>query len=108
MASLPGSEVVEMERSGVDAQCCGTPGFIQCNRDSRRLQAQRLESAAATGATRLVTACPKCLIHFRCAQAEDRLNERQGAEIQIEDLTVLAARLLRTRGQVEKDSPSEC
>jgi hypothetical protein len=56
----------------------------------------------------LVTACPKCLIHFRCAQAEDRLNERQGAEIQIEDLTVLAARLLRTRGQVEKDSPSEC
>ena len=108
MASLPGSEVVEMERSGVDAQCCGTPGFIQCNRDSRRLQTQRLESAAATGATRLVTACPKCLIHFRCAQAEDRLNERQGAEIQIEDLTVLAARLLRTRGQVEKDSPSEC
>jgi len=90
MASLPGSEVVEMERSGVDAQCCGTPGFIQCNRDSRRLQTERLASAAATGASRLVTACPKCLIHFRCTQAEDRRNDRQAAEIQVEDLTVLA------------------
>jgi len=108
MTALPGSEVVEMEKSGADAQCCGTPGFIQCNRDSRRLQAQRLESASATGATRLVTACPKCLIHFRCTQAEDRLNERQGAEIQVEDLTVLAASLLTTRLEPEKDSPSEC
>jgi Fe-S oxidoreductase len=108
LEALPGSEVVEMERWGVDAQCCGTPGFVQCNRDSRRLQARRLESAAATGASRMITACPKCLIHFRCAQAEDGLNQRQGSEIQVEDLTVLAASLLTSKQSVEQDPPSEC
>jgi heterodisulfide reductase subunit D len=108
LGAMPGGEVVEMERSGVDAQCCGTPGFVQCNRDSRRLQARRLESAAATGASRMITACPKCLIHFRCAQAEDRLNERQGADIQVEDLTVLAASLLTPKRTMEQDPPSEC
>ncbi len=107
MAALPGSDVVEMERSRADAQCCGTPGFIQCNRDSRRLQARRLESAVASGASTMITACPKCLIHFRCAQAEDRLTHRQGAELQIEDLTVLAASLLTTSKEAEQDSTSE-
>lgn len=107
MAALPGSDVVEMERSRADAQCCGTPGFIQCNRDSRRLQTRRLESAVASGASTMITACPKCLIHFRCAQAEDRLAHRQGAELQIADLTVLAASLLTTSKEAEQDSTSE-
>lgn len=107
MAALPGSEVLEMERSGPDAQCCGTPGFIHCNRDSRRLQTQRLASAAQTGAQRLVTACPKCLIHFHCAQDEDRRNERRTTGIQVEDLTVLTASLLTTNQEAERDSPSE-
>jgi heterodisulfide reductase subunit D len=107
MAALPGSDVVEMERSRADAQCCGTPGFIQCNADSRRLQAGRLASATASGASTMITACPKCLIHFRCAQAEDRLTHRQGAELQIEDLTVLAASLLTPSKEAEQDSTSE-
>jgi heterodisulfide reductase subunit D len=107
MAALPGSELVEMERSAADAQCCGTPGFIHCNRDSRRLQSRRLASAAATGASRLVTACPKCLIHFRCAQDENRRSGDQVSEIRVEDLTVLAASLLTIDERVEKDAPPE-
>jgi Fe-S oxidoreductase len=70
-----GSGLVEMEHSGRDAVCCGTSGFIHCDANSRRLQSERLASAEATGADTLATACPKCLIHFHCAQ----------------DLTVLAA-----------------
>lgn len=89
-----GTGVLEMERSGQDADCCGTSGFIHCDANSRRLQSQRLASAAATGADKLVTACPKCLIHFRCAQSEDRRRGRPAAGIEVEDLTVVAAAML--------------
>lgn len=89
-----GVQVVEMERSGADAQCCGTAGFVHCDQASRQLQAERLKSAAATGADRLVTACPKCWLHFTCARCEDRWQGQSGLGIEVEDLTVLAARLL--------------
>ena len=83
-----------MEESGRDAACCGTSGFVHCDANSRRLQSQRLTAAAATGAEKLVTACPKCLIHFRCAQSENRRRGLETAGIEVEDLTVLSASLL--------------
>jgi Fe-S oxidoreductase len=86
--------IVEMEASGKDARCCGTSGFVHCDANSRRMQSERLTSAAETGAGMLVTACPKCLIHFRCAQSEDRLRQRETPPIEVEDLTVLAAAIL--------------
>ncbi|MDH3402360.1 MAG: (Fe-S)-binding protein [Acidobacteriota bacterium] len=95
LAALAGGAApLEMERSGRDADCCGTSGFIHCDANSRRLQSERLAAAAATGAETLVTACPKCLIHFQCAQCEDRRRQRAGNGIAVEDLTVLAARML--------------
>ncbi len=84
----------EMARTGGDAQCCGTSGFVHCDANSRRLQSERLESAAATGAETLVTACPKCLIHFNCTQCEDRRTQRQPVGVRVEDLTILAAEVL--------------
>jgi Fe-S oxidoreductase len=89
---------LEMERAGRDADCCGTSGFVHCDANSRRLQSERLAAAAATGAETLVTACPKCLIHFNCAQCEDRRRQRAGNGIRVEDLTVLAARMLEPAG----------
>lgn len=94
LTAVPDSELVEMERSGRDALCCGTSGFIRCDAVSRQLQEQRLQGAVATGAGKLLTACPKCLLHFRCAQAEDRQRGRPAKEIEIEDLTVYLANLL--------------
>jgi Fe-S oxidoreductase len=78
-----------------DALCCGTPGFVMCNAESRQLQTERLQSAAATGSDRLITACPKCLIHFSCAQAEDRRTGANATAIEVQDLTVLAASMLK-------------
>jgi Fe-S oxidoreductase len=93
--ALPGTRRVEMERAGRDALCCGTSGFTRCDALSRQLQAQRLAAAAATGAGTLLTACPKCLIHFACAQAEDRRRGRTSPHtthsIRLEDLTVFLA-----------------
>jgi Fe-S oxidoreductase len=100
VSAVPGAELVEMDRAGTDAVCCGTPGFIRCDAVSRQLQAERLASAAATGAERLVTACPKCLIHFRCAQSEDRKRSRNDSNLLVEDLTVFIA------GQLADGRPS--
>jgi hypothetical protein len=67
----------------------------------------------ATGAQTLVTACPKCQIHFRCAQAEDRRMKRDGPAIEIRDLTVLVAdavtvpQPLATGDQVEQQPTGE-
>jgi Fe-S oxidoreductase len=98
-----GSGLVEMETAGRDALCCGTSGFIHCDANSRRLQSERLASAEATGAATLVTACPKCLIHFHCAQSEDRRRQRQVAEIEVQDLTVLAATALGRAQSADAD-----
>jgi heterodisulfide reductase subunit D len=94
LAAVPDGELREMERSGQDALCCGTPGFIHCDAVSRQLQVQRLQGAVDTGASRLLTSCPKCLLHFRCAQAEDRLRARPARDIEVEDIMVYLAGLL--------------
>jgi len=106
LAALPGTVTVEMPHSGRDAQCCGTSGFIHCDAMSRTLQTDRLNEAAATGAKTLVTACPKCLIHFSCAQSETRSREGREANIRIEDFTVLAARRLASKEDSKQQSPA--
>lgn len=94
LKSIPGLELSEMARSGEDALCCGTSGFVHCDAVSRQLQAQRLQGAVDTGAEKLLTACPKCLLHFHCAQSEDRRQGRAAKEIVVEDMTVYLAGLL--------------
>jgi heterodisulfide reductase subunit D len=60
----------EMPRSREMAACCGNSSFINCSSQTRLWQLERLEEATETGATKLMTACPKCLIHMSCAMAE--------------------------------------
>ena len=69
LRAVYGDGLKEMEHSGPDAVCCGTNGWLHCHSVSRRLQDSRLKEAATAGAKTLVTACPKCQIHLRCAQA---------------------------------------
>lgn len=73
---------VEMERSGENSVCCGTTGWVNCSTCSREIQGNRLKEAMATGADTLVTACPKCNIHFNCAAGFI-----EGIDIKIKDLT---------------------
>jgi Fe-S oxidoreductase len=67
--TLPGMKLVEMPRSRENAVCCGTTGWMNCSSCSKTIQVQRLREAMETGAGALVTACPKCQIHLRCAKA---------------------------------------
>ncbi len=68
LAMIPGVEVREMAHSKKGAVCCGTTNWVNCDATCKQIQKSRFDEAKAAGAKTLVTACPKCQIHFRCAQ----------------------------------------
>ncbi len=78
--ALPGVELTEMRRSGPAASCCAGGTWSNCDRYAKQIQVDRLREARATGAEVLVTACPKCQVHFRCAMKDPKL----GGDIEIE------------------------
>ncbi len=80
LSALPDVEFNEMPRSGPSAVCCAGGTWSHCDRFVKKIQVDRLREARATGAQVMVTACPKCQIHFRCAMKDPRIGE----DIQIE------------------------
>jgi len=94
ITSVPGTELVEMERSRENAECCGVSAWINCNQYSNEEQIKRLEEVKRTGADQLITACPKCQIHLKCATSRKALNKLDGMNIEIRDLTELMAQAM--------------
>jgi Fe-S oxidoreductase len=87
LGGVPDLELLEMKRSRRDSICCGSSNWVNCSRVNKKIQVERLEEAIATGAEVLLTACPKCNIHLRCA-----LRDRDtSGEIEITDLVTLLA-----------------
>ena len=89
--SIPGLELVEMRHSGLESICCGTSAFTNCDSYSNMLRAERLCEATQTGAELLITACPKCQTHFRCAMVDKGEEHRSTPKIEIMDLANLVA-----------------
>jgi len=87
MKALPDATLVEMPRSGKRAVCCAGGTWSNCDRFAKRIQVERLQEARATGAEALVTACPKCQVHFRCAMKDPNLKDR--IEIPLRDLATV-------------------
>ncbi len=87
--AVPGLELFEMKRSGPAAMCCAGGTWSNCDRFAKKIQVERLREARATGAEVLVTACPKCQVHFRCAMQDPNLKEE--IEIELRDVAELAA-----------------
>lgn len=83
----------EMKDHGTGALCCGNASWIGCDAYSKGLQVKRLRQAHETGSDLLVTACPKCQIHLRCAM-EDPF---QGEELAMpmKDLTAVLAQTIQ-------------
>jgi Fe-S oxidoreductase len=80
LTSIPGIEVVEMEKNREGALCCGGGagnfqidllGGTECSPARRRVR-----EALATGATVLAVACPKCLVMLEDAAKAEGLDER--------------------------------
>ncbi len=82
---IPGVELVEMERNRENGVCCGTSAWMNCTSCSKSIQVERLEEAKSTGAETIVTACPKCAIHFSCS------NKSFDLGIEVKELTDLLA-----------------
>jgi heterodisulfide reductase subunit D len=94
LQAVAGLDVVEMEQNREKALCCGSSPWAHCGAVNRQIQEQRLAQAAATKADILVTACPKCQIHLRCAQ---KAHDGKIPQVEIQDLASLAARSLDSR-----------
>jgi len=83
----------EMQDRGSSAICCGNCAWTGCDSFSKALQVKRIRQAHDTGSDVLVTACPKCQIHLRCAMKDPF----QGEELHMEmmDLTSILARTIQ-------------
>ena len=71
---IPSIDFVEMEQNRENAHCCGTSAWMECSNCSKTTRLERLQEALDTGAKTLVTACPKCQIHFTCARKNAELD----------------------------------
>jgi heterodisulfide reductase subunit D len=100
LLAAAGVELAEMPRSGKNAVCCAGNGWLNCDRFSKEIQLERLREARATGAATLVTACPKCEIHFRCAMNDPKLGDE--IKMEIRDLaSAVASRLANKKRKTE-------
>ncbi len=94
IASIPGVELVEMERNREGALCCGVSAWMACGKHSKQIQMERLKEAKRTTADLLITACPKCQIHLNCAMKEKLPVKPKEVTIETSDLSVLVARAM--------------
>jgi heterodisulfide reductase subunit D len=80
----------EMKDSENAALCCGNCAWIGCDAYSKALQVRHIQQAHATGSDLLVTSCPKCQIHLRCAM-EDPFRSKT-LMMEMKDLTSVIAK----------------
>jgi heterodisulfide reductase subunit D len=92
LKGIKGLDLVEMEYNRERSLCCGANPWAYCNSVNRQIQGQRLAQAEAVAAEILVTACPKCQIHLKCAQ---QCEGSQAAQIEIQDLASLVSGLIK-------------
>jgi Fe-S oxidoreductase len=90
LKSIPGIELVEMERNKENAWCCGAGAGVSQADTSLALwtASERLKEARATGAAALVTACPWCERNFKDAVKEYR------EDIEIYDIAEITRKAL--------------
>jgi heterodisulfide reductase subunit D len=94
ITSIPGVELIEMERNRENSICCGVSAWMNCSRHSKQMQVERLAEAKRTNADLLVTACPKCQIHLNCTMSERLPVKKEEVTIETCDLSVLVARAM--------------
>jgi Fe-S oxidoreductase len=92
LEAIPGLQLREMQRTRRGAICCGTTNWTHCDATSKQIQRRRLSEAQQTGAKTLVTACPKCQIHFRCTKCSP---EGEKLDIEVTDFVNIVAAALK-------------
>jgi Fe-S oxidoreductase len=102
LQSIPGLELLEMERSREDTLCCGGGGGRMWMETAagERFSDLRIPEAAATGAEVVVTCCPYCL-----SCLEDSLNVIGKGKLQVMELAEVAHLALQSEA-VASDAAS--
>jgi Fe-S oxidoreductase len=84
-------ELVELERHGAKAFCCGAGGAQMWKEEepgTERVSANRFQEAVATGANMLAVSCPFCMVMLTDAKKD------AGSEMEVLDIAeILAQRL---------------
>ena len=95
LRSIPGLQLVEMERMRENAWCCGAGGGVKTAYPDFALWSakERLQEMKETGADSLVTCCPHCETNFMDAIEQNNEN------IKVYDLVALALQAMPGRGQ---------
>ena len=75
------------------AICCGNCAWTGCDTYSKSLQVSRIGQARETGSDLIVTACPKCQIHLRCAMEDPFLGD--DLKMEMMDLTSVIAETIQ-------------
>lgn len=87
LKGMPGIEFEEMSQVRSESACCGTSAFSGCDKLREQIRINRLSEAKDM----LVTACPKCLIHFSCTKNKNQVIDPALSGVEIKDLTTLVA-----------------
>ncbi len=82
----------EMKDSGKSSICCGNCAWTGCDSYSKAMQVKRLEQAHETGSDLLITSCPKCQIHLKCAMEDPFRKDK--LTIEMMDLTSVIAKTI--------------
>ncbi len=88
LSSLSSAGLVELERRGAKAPCCGAGSLVDHGPHTRTAVDERLVEAHRAGAGTLVTACPKCTLLY--AEVLGGTSWRK-APVDVKDLLTLAA-----------------
>jgi Fe-S oxidoreductase len=94
LQSIPGLQLVEMERSRDDTLCCGGGGGRMWMETAagERFSDLRIQEAAETGAEVVVTCCPHCL-----SCLEDSLNVIGKSKLRVMELAEIAHLALQSQ-----------
>jgi len=93
--AIPGITLGELKHSKEESPCCGTSAFTNCDAYSKQIRIERLLEVKSTGADILVTSCPKCQIHLRCAMVSKGKEKWPDVEIKVMDIVNLVANALK-------------
>lgn len=76
-----GLSLVEADRSGKTAMCCGAGGgmMFRDEKEGSRINRLRVNQLVETGATRIVSACPFCLVMCRDGINEEGIDQKVSA-----------------------------
>jgi heterodisulfide reductase subunit D len=100
LKSIPGIELVEMERSREFSRCCGAGGGLKAGYPDiqNKISQKRVTDALTTGATELISACPFCYQGLQVGI------QAMNAPITMRDITELV--YMSLTGKTQKEVPA--